>query len=584
MYTNSPSIGRVEKDQTAFQLYDSIESLLADSVVGFHRHTHAIIKYRMVSKGLREAVDNAVERWCNTFSELQTRLVRSRISSNCTEQRFQTLATLEKLIKEAFGSCEATFRSVIHVSKMDKVVYFAVANKRCVLCGGDMQCETKLPMVEDTEYPKLCPLYTFAHRVCQRKHVVTITESRPQFVRVKNNQQEENDRELVALSHMASNQSIHIPEQAFTTNYLLPKMSDWYRIASHSVYCNSTATNADHRHGMVVWLRPHKRVKPEDTLYGALLIYPDLVVKALNYYADHLVQLRDLTLARRLSVKKRTEELTGAYEADVRLWLGKGKTRWRSIEELQCVHESIMSSSAIDRLIDPSVKRKDKLTVASVCNSLHVFSRTIENMRGGMASSTMDWVVRCAKVHEIFGELAWEMQYIDSEMLDLAVENEAMSHAEVFTLMQNLNSDSIIKVGSIVQSSHEHVPPLLEHLNRFVFKVKIRISEESHLSSLFSMTYSEIGKLKYAVSAELQDGVTLPKIPVESDETDDSLGLQLADFLCTIFKVCLGERAGMARALALEIIFSLDTFQELLRDCEAVRVREEEQQCYATLC
>lgn len=582
MYTNSPSIGKVEKDQTAFQLYDSIESLLADSVVGSHRHTHAIIKYRMVSKGLREAVDNAVERWCNTFSQIQARLVRSRISSNCTELRFQTLVTLEKLIKEAFGSCEATFRSVIHLSKMDEVIYFAVANKRCVLCGGDMQCETKLPIVEDAECPKLCPLYTFAHRVCTRKHVVTITESLPHFVRVKNNHQEENERELVALSHMASNENIHIPKQAFTVKYLLPKMSDWYRIASHSVHCNSTATNA--RHGMVVWLRPHKRVKPEDTLYGALGIRPDLVTEALNYYADHLVQLRALTLARRLSVKKRTEELTGAYEADVRLWLGKGKTRWRSIEELQCVHECIMSSSAIDRLIDPSVKRKDKLTVASVCNSLHVFSRTIDNMRGGMASSTMDWVVRCAKVYEIFGELAWQMQYIDSEMVDLAVENEAKSHAEVFTLMQNLNSDSIIKVGSIVQSLHQHAPHLPGHLDRFVFKVKILISEESHLSSLFSMTYSEIGKLKYAVSSELQYGATLPKIPVASDETDDSLGLQLADFLCTIFKVCLGERAGMARALALEIMFSLDTFQELLRDCEAVRTCKEEQQSYATLC
>ena len=84
------------------------------------------------------------------------------------------------------------------------------------------------------------------------------------------------------------------------------------------------------------------------------------------------------------------------------------------------------------------------------------------------------------------------------------------------------------------------------------------------------MTYSEIGKLKYAVSAELQDGVTLPKIPVKSDETGDSLGLQLSDFLCTIFKVCLGERAGMARALALEILFSLDTFQQLQQDCELV--------------
>ena len=88
------------------------------------------------------------------------------------------------------------------------------------------------------------------------------------------------------------------------------------------------------------------------------------------------------------------------------------------------------------------------------------------------------------------------------------------------------------------------------------------------------MTYSEIGKLKYAVSAELQDDVTLPKIPVESDKSDDELGLRLADFLCTILKVCLGERVGMARALALEIIFSLDTFQQLLRDCELVREEE----------
>ena len=566
----SPSVCRrtTGRNQNTFSCYDAIESLLVESLVGQHRYALTLLVYRKLSKRMRDAVDDAVDRWCHNYSLLQERLVwttLNRDASGANELRFETMVSLEKLVRCAFGSCKGSMQNVMYVSKMDSAVYFGASSKRCVLCGCKM---VDAFVVEDAEDPRHTPFYTFAHRTCQRKHMVHISD-RPADASAPRGDSAELHREVVALSKMikdAKTRPAHLSFDSLEFSRLFYRMSNWYWTVAASSKPDLTATN-QRSHSMIVWFRPHERVNMKDTVCGALGVTSELIKDALRHEEQQKSKLREMTLARRLSVQKKTEELAGAYEADIILWLGKGKTRWRSLRDLLCVHESIMHSSCIDRLINPSVKRKEKLTVASVCYSLQIFSRTIDYMEGGMASATMDWVVRCAKVHDMFGELGWEMQYIDSDQVELAVSNEASSHAKVLGMMQNLTPDSVMEVKvSSLPGGHAFGKGNVD------LNVKLLMAEGLVISSHFSMSDDDIGKFKYAAAAKLPNRVCLPNIPCAHHNKDENPAMhaeRVAEFLQKILKACFCKNAGMARAVGLELIFSLDTFQNILTSFDA---------------
>jgi hypothetical protein len=554
----SPSVrkGVVDVEQTTFQHYDTIECLLAESVVGHHRYARTMLVYRNVSKGLRDAVDRSVERWCCEFSTLQTQLVTNVSAyvrmrdSEVNETIFKTIVSLEKLAKSAFGSCAGSMRSIIHISKMDDVVYYGAATRRCVLCGGVI---SDTFTIEDAEDPRHVPVYTFAHTACQRKHMVNLHHAHHTVA--PRGEQPDLHRELHALLKM-----MHGTAKVITRDNILPRMSEWYHVSG-----NANPESVGIRDALLVWLKPHNRVKPEDTICGALGINKNTVLEAIKQHDENSNRIRDLALARRLSVQKRTAELTSAYEAELRVWLGKGKTRWRSLEDLMCVHPCIMSSSLIDRLIDPFSKRGVKISVATVCNSLHIFSHTIDHMVGGMASSTMDWVVRCATVNAIFGDLGYEMQYIDNGSINVAVDNEARAHAKTLELVQSINSESIVSVKAVGSLSPPAYPqPWCEHETKHSFKATILIADNIEIRSYFCMSHSEMGKFKYAVAADIPGDATLPSIPTASDKTDIAYSRRIEGFIHSILKECFSDRAGMARALGLELILSVDMFHSLV--------------------
>lgn len=519
-----------------FASYDDIEALLADTVVGTHRHASTMLVYRATSTRMRDAIDEAIDRWCRRFVAMQESFVRLRIgteSDAATEERFRVRVAMETMVQRAFGSCSGVLRSVVHLSKVDRVTYLAVAVRRCVLCGRKVSHE--LSAVEGEEHnAKNAPEYVFAHPLCQRRHLVSITDG-PHGV-PKGGEPRDLHRELDAVSNLLS----ETRNEAVSRAGALPKLSGWYR-------CNVWDRPAPLP--LMVWMRPHDRVKAADTLYGALGVTPDFARGAVQRMEEHSRSIREQANARRASVAKKAVELTEVYEAEIRVWLGKGKTRWRSLEHLEGVHECIMASTHIDQLINSAVKRSGPFShgnVNAVCNALQIFSRTVELMPSGMSQATMDWLVRCATVHSTFGVLGYELQYIDDCMVDVAVNNEARSHARVLDLMQNVGPDAIRNVrGRTNFAMHD-------------FVVTVHLTERVHFTSVFSMSHSDVCKFKYVVAAEMPKELAAELPPLTEVWVND------CSFIAKVLRTCLCPGAAMARAVALERLVTSEMFRELV--------------------
>lgn len=550
----SPSLRQAHEHQgpktVAFHSYDTIESLLAGAVVGNFKYVNVMMTYRAVSRRMRDAVDRSVDQWCIAFVMLQRQRIgyltskMDAMSENDTtnskkvlesnEEYYRVVVSMEKLVNRAFGSCSGVLRSVVHLSKVDRATYYGAVTKRCVLCGNRMSSSSN---IEDAEGMRHTPGYVFAHPLCQRKHIVVIMNGHPSIP--KGTEPRDLHKELHAVSHLLEEGPLQI---AITRQAVTDRMSKWYK-------CNALPRR--NTTPLMVWLRPHSRVNPEDTLYGAFGITQDIVDTAMERTVVHSRTVREQSDARRISVAKKTAELTEAYEAELRVWLGKGKTRWRSIEDLERVHESIMASSHIDRLIDPSMKKCGTVSVAAVCNSLHILSKTIDYMENGIDVAVMDWLVRCLTVASVFGVLGYDMQYVERSLLLVAICNEASGHAEALTAIQKMTPNSIESVN--MRSA------LLQGLEtNYHFSVRMRITKSLVVTSAFTTTHSDMCKLKYTTSSEMDDELAsrMPSLPCDDEET--------ATFLMSVLKLCFAPKAGLARSLALERVMNLSMFKEIM--------------------
>jgi len=545
----SPSLRRAPGHQgarpIAFESYDAIEALLVDAVVGNFKYVSVMMTYRTVSRRMREAVDRAVDQWCARFVELQRERVRHFIDKRETaavdidEAYYKVLVIMEKLVKRAFGSCSGTLRSIVHLSKVDRATYYGAVTKRCVLCGNKMSSSSN---VEDAEDMRHTPGYVFAHPICQRKHLVVITGGNNPIP--KGAEPRDLHKELHAVSKYLEDASRLGPKTvSLSRQTVIDKMSKWYK-------CNALPRRASTP--LMVWLRPHSRVHIEDTLYGALGVTQDMVDTAVERSTLHWSAMREQSDARRISVAKKTAELAEAYEAEIRVWLGKGKTRWRSIEDLEGVHESIMASSHIDRLIDPSLKKCGTVSVAAVCNSLYILSKTIEYMENGIEPATMDWLVRCLTIASVFGVLGYDMQYVERSMLLVAINNEARGHAIALSAIQNLTPESVEGVKMRSALAYQGLEA------NYHFSVSMRVTDSLRVTSAFTMTHGDVCKLKYMTMSEMDEELAAKVPPLPSSEG------QTEAFLLAVIKLCFSPKAGMARSLALERVVGISMFKEIM--------------------
>ena len=554
----SPSFQTHLRRTATFADYDAIETLVADVVVGNFKYADVTMAFRAVSKRICEAFDKCVDGWCFRFAKLQKQRIHAGVKmlsstedsewSALNEEYYNVTVCMEKLVKRAFGSCTGILKSIIHISKVDRSTYYGALNKTCVLCGEKM---LPAPVVEDAEDTRHAPEYAFGHRACQRKHMVAITTGQscastskvmginsPLFLH----------KELSAVARLLEDD---ITTPSITRANVLSRISDWYifNASLRNVQLPRSTT-------ILVWLRPHSRVAPEDTIYGAFKITDAMVENAVDLMESRLRMLREQSNARKLSVMKKTLELTEACEVELRIWLGKGKTRWRSIEELEGVHESIMASTHIDLLIDSSMKKCGSVHVGTICNTLHLFSQTIDYMKGIVDRATMDWLVRYLTIGGVYGQLGHKMQYVDRAMLSMAINNEAAAHARTLQVVQNMNENSIKHV-----TTRPCVVPMGSEDTCYI-NVCMGITKNVTVTAMLTMSHNEVCKFKYCASSEMpcELACRMPPLP----PTCGDVGI----FMQNVLKLCFSSGAGIARSIALGLVLDNIMFKQMMDTLE----------------
>jgi hypothetical protein len=533
----SPSCRRLEDEPRpiAFGSYDDIEHLLAGAIVGTSKYSKALLAYRVCSKAMLAAVDAAVDMWCIHFRALQNTYVASASESNSDqEETYRSIVRLETSAKNAFGSIGGCMRSFVHLSKVDRVTYYSALLNKCVLCGGKMASSST---VEDAEDPCSMPCYTFSHSGCQRKHMVVIAQGTSPIP--KGVEPRELHKELYAVACSRPG-GVSVDRQS-----VLSLMSKWYR---------SSAGKARFAAPLMVWLRPHHRVRVEDTLYGALGVTEEQVKSAVAKQEDHGKTMREQSDARRMTVARKTQELSEAYEAEIRVWLGKGKTMWRNLEELQGLHEDVLSSTHVDRLIDPAQRKTVAPGLHATMNTLLLLSRSIEMMEKPPSVALVDWLVRSAGVVTVFGNMGYEVQHVDRDLFEVAVHNEALVHAKALDYVESIDPASV---------SCEDVSAAGGGFFRdSMYNITVKISKgQLTYTTCFAITHTDACKIKYTVASFLPEKMqqALPPLPPMKCAV-----IQVKDYFEGILKICMTRESGMARGVVLGHIVTVALFKQVV--------------------
>ena len=182
------------------------------------------------------------------------------------------------------------------------------------------------PSFEDSEEGDV-PKYVYAHKSCIRRNLVVIADG-PSSIQ-RGAEPRELHRELSAVARMSS-QEVSISKEVVAS-----VLSNWYR----TVY----AANCSFR-PLLVWLRKHPMVRSEDTLYGALNITSEEVARCVSACKRQTMELSKQAEFRRQSVHSRVEAYKQECVAELRIWLGKGYTKWRTVEDLEDLDSNILTS------------------------------------------------------------------------------------------------------------------------------------------------------------------------------------------------------------------------------------------------
>lgn len=534
----SPSCRRLEDEPrpVAFGSYEDIERLLADAIVGIKKYNRTLLAYRACSKAMLAATDTAVDGWCERFCVLQRKHVEATSDTKSTEQEetYRSIVRLEAVAKMAFGSLGGSMRSFVHLSKVDRVTYYAAILNKCVLCGCKM---VSTSTVEDAENPRSVPCYTFSHGNCQRRHMVMIAPGSNPIP--KGVEPRDLHKELYAVA-CSKPGGVTIDRQSVSS-----LMSKWYR---------SSAGKPRVPVPLVVWLRPHPRVRVEDTLYGALGVTSQQVQTAVEIQEESNRLQREQSDARRATVAKKTQELSEAYEAEIRVWLGKRKTQWKNLEELQGLHEDILISTHIDRLIDPSQRKSVAPSLHATTNTLLLLSRSLEMMEKPPSAAIVDWLVRSAGVVTVFGSLGYDVQHVDRDLFDVAVHNEALVHAKALDYVESIDPASV--------SCEEVTTTGGGFFSDSVYNVSVRITKEQISSTTcFSITHTDACKLKYVVSSLMPESTKdlLPPLPPRRGGA-----AQVKEYFQRMLGICMARESGVARGVMLGHIVTVSLFKEVV--------------------
>lgn len=557
------------KGVSPFEEFPDLDRLVARTVTGCHRHRNALMVLRACSRGLREIIDDEIAQWCAKFELCQRRQVDG--TSKGADVYYRCIVQTEAMIVGAFGPMSGSTRALMKVSKMDHETYMAALKDICVLCGCKMTNEA---LVSDSEMANAAPEYVFAHKGCQRKHMVVLSSGRNFIQRCA--EPRSLHREL---SDVAS-----VKPSGVGVDYAIVRncMSPWF---------NRMYAAFDHRVAncpIVVWLGEHPRVRREDTLYGALGITKRDVALAVRVKASQDAESQRVLERRRMQCLKAKESLASTLQADLRLWLGKGRTRWRSIEDLDAFHPKLMSSTGIDHFVDPSKKRPLPPNISTYTHILNILDRTIHRLDCPLKSTMIDWVVSHLRVDHMFSCSPRDYCPTESDWSSSSIEAEADLHSRVLVALSKCKPSDVSVVScKIVDTHRPH-----NGTNEVNYNIKLSMSLDTleyspeddtlavygngvkcELVSKFLMSHSSLCKLKFVAGELMSEQMqkTLPSVPTTNSllagVSPESLLVQEGDaraFLCGVLKACMSPGGNRARVHALSLLVSWKTYTEVV--------------------
>lgn len=598
----SPSLrtSGAEKDRRAVQydcLNHEISTLLAAYVVGVHRYHRQMVAMRHCCRSLRHAVDAAVDFWCVRFDQLRKVWAcdyggcrRATLHMPNGEWVYKAQADMLAMWERAFAGSNFTqhpvatqhqaLRNFVYINRIDRAAFYCAVSERCALCGEHI-LKNQHAFFHDAHQSCGEPVYAFAHIRCQKKHMVCIKGKWDQcdVVRIAEEPRELH-RELQAVHHLLK---LETPEEGtvfFSKKLAFCALSSWFRCVQ---LWQSHITDIP----LLVWLRPHPLVRREDTLYGALDITEAHVTLALRQQEERYALGAMQAIRRIEELRENRMRLARAYEAELRVWLGKGKTRWRTIEHAEAMHEDLLKSAGMQRFLKPDTFQRVPVAASELVSCLHVlhlFSATLDHMTRFPSPGLLECLVHKIGLQNIYIKSAMDLQLIDEAQIDTAVANEAVSFAYIMDRMDAMNGRDIEAVHSTIHGNTSCI-----YTSTYGVRVRTRMmlyEEPVTFTSQFCISHEELCMLKYRVREALPEDppsmrasltLNIPSGSTTQEESGMPSTLFINAYLRALFEACLCPGSGGARTLALTLLFDYKMCTELRETLARVQhVRQSE--------
>ena len=379
----------------------------------------AIIDAAEELAGGEAGVPAKIQSWCDAFSATQKLQARPIHQPRDREEYYRIVVELEIQLSNAFGAAAGATKNFINISHVNVASYLAALTGRCVLCSRKMSPCTP---VQDSEQENMVPSYVFGHPSCQRKHMVVICSGKANPIQ-RGSEPRDLHRELAAVSSM--NPKDIVVNRATAMEALSP----WYRY--RSMYAPPNAHFF--RPPIMVWLREHPLVRSEDTLYGALGLTQQDVKQCVDAMNAQSLELYNQSEQRRVNIAKKAQEIAEATQAKVRVWLGKGLTRWRSIEDMDAFHHDMVKTTGLAQFMSPSTacytRRLATWHSAPVFNTLMLFDRVISLLDESKRMVMVDWAVSSLGLVNMFGSAPFQLSHVEADSLDSVIDCEARWHS-----------------------------------------------------------------------------------------------------------------------------------------------------------
>lgn len=523
----SPSVrrGGMYGHEASIEQYAELGDLLSHFVVCRAMYKHTTFALRRCSRSMRQSVDAAIDQWCAHLSHLRD----AWVACSDGEETVRLLVEMECVVGDAFGPLLGPLRNLMLVSRLDRHCFQCALVGKCTICGHRMQ-KTSFDIID---YEAMIPSYTYAHTTCQRKHMVVIGKGSC-GPRLCSSEPRALASELNALFAAEAVKWTSSDEVQAT-------MSPWFRRVSHG--------------RLIVWLRPHKLVRTEDTLYGAFSVSPAMVAKAVKAQDAIQAEMAAQLERRRSEAAKRAYELSVSNEAELRLWLGRGDTRWRTVEALEAEPWDLMKSTGMCRLVNPFGKclKLGHSVLNYHCNILCAVDLLLNSAIDRAHLDVIHWCLESITATRMFSKTRQELSSSIPGVLDFMVRDAIASNSSATGMLSALGPGS---AEVLVSSATFH------HFVGVQYSATVTI--DGFIGSRIFITHTDMCKLKFVLARYLPASLVsmLPSLPSKLGD-DGMVKHSAACYLEQLLSIAFSPGSGRARARMLSVVISPSTYKEL---------------------